>query len=103
MEITIKVLRPGVAWSMKTEVDDDTIITRIFVIARTSVNTAVCTNYESYSFSVPDWERSVRRHLEQITMGNVIVETRMKCSLHASDTERKIQDLVCQILGISNR
>ena len=102
MEFTIKVLAPFLAWSMRLEVDGDLISARIFVMARTSVNTATCINAEVYWFSIADWENDIRRHLELLsTRKDITIESHMRGPRDGSETETRVREALCRLLGIS--
>jgi hypothetical protein len=105
MEAKITIVQPGVLSILSIEVYDEMIITQILVIAKASASTADCTNIESYWSTVSDWERDMRPCLNQVINGKeVFVESRIKMPLFsASETERRVQEVLLQILEIPGR
>lgn len=102
MEAKITIVQPGVLSILSIEVYDEMIITQILVIAKASANTADCTNVESYWSSIADWERDTRTLLDQIiNQHDAIIESRIKMPLFSpTDTERRVQEVICRILEI---
>ena len=103
MEIRIMIYRPGIVWTIMLKAFEALIVGELSVYARTSVDTIQIIRGEMYWCSTSAMENDIKMYLEQIISGNEIIETRIKCPRHASERDRRIQEVLCQLLGFSDR
>ena len=103
MDATIKLQFPSAVWTMKMATTaGDAIVARITIYFQTpnmwTANIVIDCCWPSFS----DWESDVRNFLEPlVNENNAIVESRIKKPRYdATETERRIREIINQILGI---
>lgn len=104
MDCTIKIQSPKFLWNMQMTTSGDIITVRITIYIIMPNGGTVSIVFDRSWPSVSDWERDMRMFLNQI-MNNkdVIVESHIRGPRDGSETERRIREILCQILGIPDR
>ena len=108
MEASISIIHPKIILVATMETMEDIITGHFFVFTKFSPsgNSIAGVEIDCYWFDTSVWERDIRHNLRQIIEAkDIIVECRMMGPrhTHASETERRIREVLCNILGINDR
>ena len=106
MEVTIKIIHPMYILVATMETMENIIAGHFFVFTKLSADTIAVVEIDCYWSDIATWERDIRHNLSQIIEDkDMLFECHMKGPGHtyASETERRVREVLCIILGINVR
>ena len=108
MEVRIKIIHPIIIMVATLETMEDIIAGHFFVFTKPSPSgdSIAGVEIDCYWFDTYVWERDIRHNLSQfVEEEDILLECNMKGPrhTHASETERRIREVLCDILGINDR
>ena len=106
MEVTIRIIHPEIVLVATMETMEDMIAGHFCIYTKLSADTMASVEIDCYWSDISTWERDIRHNLNPVINGKEgVVETRIRCPRYAeaSETERRIREVLCQIMGIPGR
>lgn len=106
MEVTIIIIHPMFILVTTMETMDDMIAGQFFVFTELSADTIAGVEIDCYWCDISTWEYDLRKNLSPvINREDVIVECRIIGPRYAktSETQRRIKEVFCSVLGINDR
>lgn len=105
MDVLVNVQLPNAVITVKMVTAGDVIVVRITIYIIMPNGGTVSIVIDRSWFSVSAWEQDMRMCLEQIVKEkDAIVESRLRMPRYnATETERRIREVLLHILGIHNR
>lgn len=105
MDIIIKTILPRSACTVQITTTDNSIVARISISVQIPIGT-VCVVIDCSWSDIGTWERDIRHLLASVINGkDGIVQCRIRGPRYAeaSEIERRIREVLCDILGINDR
>ena len=106
MEVSISIIHPVIVLVATMETIGDMIAGHFFVFTKPSADTIAGVEIDCYWCDISTWEYDLRKNLSPvIDREDVIVECRITGPRYTktSETQRRIKEVFCSILGINNR
>ena len=106
MEVSISIIHPEIILVATMETIGDAIAGRFCIYTKISVDTMASIEIDCYWSDISTWERDIRHNLNPVINGKEgVVEIRIRCPRYteATATERRIREVLNQVIGINDR